>query len=129
MERKSEEVAAVGIVGSGASTAFIAAVGDASAETVQNQLPRQSRPQSSVFARPFGACGCSPPAKPAPPRREWFAQPQWLRRRRPYFGTVGGGVALGTLIAVSAVPPVPAPGVCWYWAEASQTQGYWDYCQ
>jgi hypothetical protein len=51
----------------------------------------------------------------------------WVRR--PYFGTVVGGVALGTLIAMSAVPPVPAPGLCWYWADASQTQGYWDYCQ
>ena len=51
----------------------------------------------------------------------------WVRR--PYFGTVVGGVALGTLIAVTAVPPVPAAGLCWYWADASQTQGYWDYCQ
>jgi hypothetical protein len=51
----------------------------------------------------------------------------WVRR--PYFGTVVGGVALGTLIAVTAVPPVPAPGLCWYWADASQAQGYWDYCQ
>jgi hypothetical protein len=51
----------------------------------------------------------------------------WVRR--PYFGTVVGGVALGTLIAVTAIPPVPAPGLCWYWTDASQTQGYWDYCQ
>jgi hypothetical protein len=51
----------------------------------------------------------------------------WVRR--PYFGTVVGGVALGTLIAVTAVPPAPAPGLCWYWTDASQTQGYWDYCQ
>jgi hypothetical protein len=49
MERKTIErrtvlkgsAAAVGIVASGASTAFIAAVGDASAETMQTQLPRQ----------------------------------------------------------------------------------------
>ena len=34
-------VAAVGIVGSGASTAVVAAVDDASAATMQNQLPRQ----------------------------------------------------------------------------------------
>ncbi len=51
----------------------------------------------------------------------------WVRR--PYFGTIVGGVALGTMIAVTAMPPVPAPGLCWYWADASQTQGYWDYCQ
>ena len=49
MERKTVErrtvlkgsAAAIGIVGSSASTAFIAAVGDASAETMQTQLPRQ----------------------------------------------------------------------------------------
>ena len=51
----------------------------------------------------------------------------WVRR--PYFGTVVGGVALGTMIAVTTVPAVPAPGLCWYWADPSQTQGYWDYCQ
>jgi hypothetical protein len=51
----------------------------------------------------------------------------WVRR--PYFGTVVGGVALGTLIAATAVPAVPAPGLCWYWTDSSQTQGYWDYCQ
>jgi hypothetical protein len=51
----------------------------------------------------------------------------WVRR--PYFGTVVGGVVLGTMIAVSVVPPVPAPGLCWYWVDPSQAQGYWDYCQ
>jgi hypothetical protein len=51
----------------------------------------------------------------------------WVRR--PYFGTIVGGVVLGTMIAVSVVPPVPAPGLCWYWADPSQAQGYWDYCQ
>jgi hypothetical protein len=53
--------------------------------------------------------------------------PPWVRR--PYFGTVVGGVILGTMIAVTVVPAVPAPGLCWYWADPSQTQGYWDYCQ
>jgi hypothetical protein len=23
----------------------------------------------------------------------------------------------------------PADGLCWYWVDPSQTQGYWDYCQ
>src|SRR5580700_194702 len=40
-----------------------------------------------------------------------------------------GGLALGALIAVTAVPVAPAAGLCWYWADPSQTQGYWDYCQ
>jgi len=51
----------------------------------------------------------------------------WVRR--PYFGTIVGGVALGTLIAVTVAPAAPAPNLCWYWADPSQTQGYWDYCQ
>jgi hypothetical protein len=51
----------------------------------------------------------------------------WVRR--PYFGTIVGGVALGTLIAVTVAPAAPAPNLCWYWVDPSQTQGYWDYCQ
>jgi hypothetical protein len=51
----------------------------------------------------------------------------WVRR--PYFGTVVGGVALGAIIAATAVPVVPASGLCWYWTDETNTQGYWDYCQ
>lgn len=57
------------------------------------------------------------------PVRPWVA--------RPYYGAIIGGVALGTVIAVTAAtiaPPPPAPNLCWYWSDASQTQGYWDYC-
>jgi hypothetical protein len=58
------------------------------------------------------------------------AQSKWqCRVRRPYFGTIVGGVALGALIAATVVPVTPADGLCWYWADPSQTQGYWDYCQ
>lgn len=51
----------------------------------------------------------------------------WVRR--PYYGTVVAGVALGTIIAVSSIPPAPSSDLCWYWSNSSQTQGYWDYCQ
>jgi hypothetical protein len=53
----------------------------------------------------------------------------WVRR--PYYGTIVAGVALGTIIAVAAAtaPPPPAPNLCWYWVDPSNTQGYWDYCQ
>jgi hypothetical protein len=55
-----------------------------------------------------------------------FARP-WSRRA--YYGTVIGGVALGTILAVAAAPTVaPAPGLCWYWADPYETRGYWDYC-
>jgi hypothetical protein len=51
----------------------------------------------------------------------------WVRR--PYFGTVVAGVTLGTIIAATAIPPVPSSGLCWYWSNSSRTRGYWDYCQ
>lgn len=51
----------------------------------------------------------------------------WVRR--PYFGTVVAGVTLGTLIAATAVPTAPAANLCWFWADPSNTQGYWDYCR
>ena len=51
----------------------------------------------------------------------------WVRR--PYYGTVVAGVALGTLIVASTIPPAPSPSLCWYWADAGQSRGYWDYCK
>ena len=51
---------------------------------------------------------------------------------RPYYGTaIIGGVALGTIVAVSAahaVPVAPGPNACWYWSDPSEMHGYWDYC-
>jgi hypothetical protein len=61
-----------------------------------------------------------------------FIRPYRPFYRRPWFGTVVGGVALGTIVTVAAVgaaPAVaPAPELCWYWADAGMTQGFWDYC-
>jgi hypothetical protein len=51
----------------------------------------------------------------------------WVRR--PYYGTVVAGVALGTIIVASTIPPAPSSDVCWYWSNSSRTRGYWDYCQ
>ena len=51
---------------------------------------------------------------------------------RPYFGTVVGGVVLGSIVtaaAVGAVPASPDPSVCWFWTDDTRTQGYWAYCQ
>jgi hypothetical protein len=53
----------------------------------------------------------------------------WVRR--PYYGRVVAGVALGSVIwATSAgiVPAAPGPNLCWYWSNDSKTRGYWDYC-
>jgi hypothetical protein len=51
----------------------------------------------------------------------------WVRR--PYYGTVVAGVALGTVIAATTIPPAPSSDLCWYWSNSSKTKGYWDYCQ
>jgi len=55
------------------------------------------------------------------PYRKW--------NKRPYYGTVIVGVALGTILGAAAYSAVaPAPNTCWYWADPSMTRGYWDYC-
>jgi hypothetical protein len=72
------------------------------------------------------------PAWRGPPG--WSGRPYWYGRpwvRRPYYGTIFAGVALGTLITVAAVgyvPPRPHPDLCWYWADPYGNTGYWDYC-
>jgi len=48
--------------------------------------------------------------------------------RRPYYGSVIAGVALGTVIAAAAAPRAPANNLCWYWTNPARTHGYWDYC-
>ena len=64
----------------------------------------------------------------------WRGRPYWFARpwgRRPYYGTIVAGVALGTLITVAAVgvpPRRPAPYLCWYWSDPYRSRGYWDYC-
>ena len=50
----------------------------------------------------------------------------WVRA--PYYGAVVAGVAIGAIIATTAVPPAPAPELCWFWSNPAQNQGYWDYC-
>ena len=62
-------------------------------------------------------------------RPYWYGRP-WVRR--PYYGTIFAGVALGTLITVAAVgyvPSRPHPDLCWYWADPYGETGYWDYCR
>jgi hypothetical protein len=56
--------------------------------------------------------------------KNWYEK-RW--NRRPYIA----GVALGTLIGVTAVgvaPPPPAANLCWYWTSPARNRGYWDYC-
>jgi len=53
----------------------------------------------------------------------------WVRR--PWYGRVVAGVALGSVIwaTTAGLPPAaPSSNLCWYWSNSSQTRGYWDYC-
>jgi hypothetical protein len=61
-------------------------------------------------------------------RRGGFVRGYRPWARRAWYGTVIGGITLGTLIYVTSVPAAPAADVCWYWADPSETRGYWDYC-
>jgi hypothetical protein len=52
--------------------------------------------------------------------------------RKPYYGTIVAGVALGSVVAATAYglsPTSPSSNLCWNWADNSMAQGYWDYCQ
>lgn len=63
-----------------------------------------------------------------------YGGPAWGYRpwyRRPYYGTIIGGIALGTIVGVTAyglAPRPPRPDLCWFWADEAQSSGYWDYC-
>ena len=53
---------------------------------------------------------------------------------RPYRwapgGAIAAGAAIGVLAAGTAVawaPPPPQPGLCWYYSDPSQRNGFWDY--
>lgn len=87
-----------------------------------------------VVGRPVGVVG---PRRVGVGRAAVVGRPVFVRGyrpwvRRPYFGTIVGGIALGTLVTVAVVGAAPAyapaPGLCWYWADPSLTTGFWDYC-
>jgi hypothetical protein len=57
------------------------------------------------------------------PVRRWY--------RKPYYGNFFAGVALGTILGVTAVgiaPVAPSSDLCWYWSDSYMNRGYWDYC-
>ncbi len=54
---------------------------------------------------------------------------------RPYRWAPGGAIAAGAAIGVLAVgtavawaPPPPQPGLCWYYTDPTQRNGFWDTC-
>ncbi|HME84654.1 MAG TPA: hypothetical protein VKG91_08925 [Roseiarcus sp.] len=47
-------------------------------------------------------------------------------------GAIAAGAAIGVLGAAAVAawaPPPPAPGLCWYYTDPSQRNGFWDACQ
>ena len=58
-----------------------------------------------------------------------WARPGWYRW--PVGGAIAAGAAVGFVTAAAAsayAGAPPAPGMCWYYTDASRTQGFWDYC-
>jgi hypothetical protein len=52
-------------------------------------------------------------------------------RDRNRTGDIVAGVVLGAVIVAAvrgSAPPPPAPGLCWYWSDPYQENGYWDRC-
>ncbi len=54
---------------------------------------------------------------------------------RPYRWAPGGAIAAGAAIgfiaagtAVAWAPPPPQPGLCWYYTDSTQRNGFWDTC-
>lgn len=47
-------------------------------------------------------------------------------------GAIAAGAAIGFLTAATAAAyastAAPAPGLCWYYTDASRRAGFWDYC-
>ncbi len=65
------------------------------------------------------------------PPRVIVVRPYRTWVRRPHYGSIIAGVALGTIVAAAiagTVPPPPRPDLCWYWADRAYRTGYWDYC-
>jgi len=57
----------------------------------------------------------------------------WARPRYRWApgGAIAAGAAIGVLAAGTAIAfagQPPAPGLCWYYTDPSQTQGFWDQC-
>jgi hypothetical protein len=59
----------------------------------------------------------------------WAGRPGWYRW--PAGGAIAAGAAIGFVGAASAAAWAGAPpssGLCWYYTDASQRQGFWDSC-
>jgi len=64
-------------------------------------------------------------------RREVGRELRYGGWQRDRVGGVVAGVVLGAVISAAmrgVPPPAPAPGLCWYWSDPYQQNGYWTHC-
>lgn len=118
-----------------AACLVIALSGEAEAGLLAAHAQSQSRSisdivQVRVVARERTVVRHGGPVHGPTVRRTVVVRPYKPWVRRPYYGAVVAGVAVGTVIAVATAtpPPAPSPELCWYWSNSAQTRGYWDYC-
>jgi hypothetical protein len=114
------------------------AISDFSAQRGQgNRRPNAQRPSRRPPAahRPARR----PPVAHRPPRRPSHVHRppvhgSWVRPRRYSWrpgGAIAAGAALGFVAAASAASwagPPPSSGLCWYYTDWTQRQGFWDFC-
>lgn len=111
---------------------------DFSAQRAQrNRRPSAQRPgrRPPGAHRPPGRPPAAhrPPRRPShahrpPPRRAWARPSRYSWRPG---GAIAAGAALGFIAAASAASwagPPPSPGLCWYYTDWTQRQGFWDFC-
>src|SRR5262245_30889261 len=112
-------MAFIGLIGLGAGGANAAPVSAAANAVPGLQAPATSLEKIDWRPRRYYR---------GPGRRVVIVRP-W--HRRPHYGVLIGGIALGAVLAGSyyyAHPAPPQPGLCWYWSSPARSHGYWDYC-
>lgn len=73
------------------------------------------------------------PNRPRPPVAHRPAHRRWARPARYSWrpgGAIAAGAAMGFLAAANAAwaGPPPAAGLCWYYTDWTQRNGFWDWC-
>ena len=86
------------------------------------------RPSYPAY-RPTYHPAVRPPALANPPAAAVWTRPRWYSWAPG--GAVAAGVAVGFLSAAAVTawaPPPPQPGLCWYYTQSGQQNGFWDVC-
>lgn len=127
----------------GASLAMPAApVPDAGAPIAQTRGGWHGAPGGGWHGAPGGGWARPPVARPRYPAPGWrggYYRPGGIYGgwRRPYYGwapggAIAAGAAIGVLGAAAAAAyassAAPAPGLCWYYTDATYESGFWDNC-